>query len=61
MLIFDCDDPKVRAQRAQALGVRLANHIDRERYQRDLEVVGPPPPADERRRPRFKPLQSHVR
>jgi len=33
MLIFDCDDPKLRAQRAQALGVRLANHIDRERYQ----------------------------
>ncbi|HET6928348.1 MAG TPA: VOC family protein [Hyphomicrobiaceae bacterium] len=33
MLIFDCDDPKVRAQRAQALGVRLVNHIDRERYQ----------------------------
>jgi catechol 2,3-dioxygenase-like lactoylglutathione lyase family enzyme len=33
MLIFDCDDPKVRAQRAQALGVRVANHIDRERYQ----------------------------
>jgi hypothetical protein len=33
MLIFDCDDPKARADNAQALGVRLANHIDRERYQ----------------------------
>ena len=33
MLIFDCDDPQVRAQRAQALGVRLVNHIDREHYQ----------------------------
>ena len=33
MLIFDCDDPKARATDAQRLGVRLANHIDRERYQ----------------------------
>lgn len=33
MLIFDCDDPKARAERAQAKGVRLANHIDRENYQ----------------------------
>ena len=33
MLIFDCDDPKARAERANALGVRVANHIDRERYQ----------------------------
>jgi hypothetical protein len=33
MLIFDCDDPKARAERAQRLGVRLANHIDRERFQ----------------------------
>jgi len=33
MLIFDCDDPKARAADAQRLGVRLANHIDRERYQ----------------------------
>jgi hypothetical protein len=33
MLIFDCDDPRARAERASALGVRLANHIDRERYQ----------------------------
>jgi len=33
MLIFDCDDPKARAERAQGLHVRLANHIDKERYQ----------------------------
>ena len=33
MLIFDCDDPKARAAEAQRLGVRIANHIDRERYQ----------------------------
>jgi len=33
MLIFDCDDPKACAERAQTLGVRLANHIDKERYQ----------------------------
>ena len=33
MLIFDCDDPKARATDAQRLGVRLANHIDKERYQ----------------------------
>jgi hypothetical protein len=33
MLIFDCDDPKARAERAGGLGVRLANHIDRELYQ----------------------------
>jgi hypothetical protein len=33
MLIFDCNDPKTRAERAQRLGVRLANHIDRERFQ----------------------------
>jgi len=33
MLIFDSDDPKARAERAKGLGVRLANHIDRERYQ----------------------------
>jgi hypothetical protein len=33
MLIFDCDDPKARAERAQRLKVRLANHIDRERFQ----------------------------
>jgi hypothetical protein len=33
MLIFDCDDPKARADNARALGVRLATHIDRERYQ----------------------------
>jgi hypothetical protein len=33
MLIFDCDDPSARAERAKQLGVRLANHIDRERYQ----------------------------
>jgi len=33
MLIFDCDDPKARAAHAQTLGVRLANHIDRESYQ----------------------------
>jgi catechol 2,3-dioxygenase-like lactoylglutathione lyase family enzyme len=33
MLIFDCDDPKARVEHAQTLGVRLANHIDRERYQ----------------------------
>lgn len=33
MLIFDCDDPKARAERAKRLGVRVANHIDRERYQ----------------------------
>jgi catechol 2,3-dioxygenase-like lactoylglutathione lyase family enzyme len=33
MLIFDCDNPKARAERAKALGVRLANHIDREQYQ----------------------------
>lgn len=33
MLIFDCDDPRARAERAKGLGVRLANHIDRQRYQ----------------------------
>jgi hypothetical protein len=33
MLIFDCDDPKARAERARGLGVRLVNHIDHERYQ----------------------------
>jgi hypothetical protein len=33
MLIFDCDDPKGRAERAKRLGVRTAHHIDRERYQ----------------------------
>jgi catechol 2,3-dioxygenase-like lactoylglutathione lyase family enzyme len=33
MLIFDCDDPKARAQRAAALGVRIAHHIDRARFQ----------------------------
>jgi hypothetical protein len=33
MLIFDCDDPKARAERAGRLGVRVANHIDRDRYQ----------------------------
>jgi Glyoxalase-like domain len=33
MLIFDCDDPRARAERAKRLGVRLANHIDRERFQ----------------------------
>ncbi len=33
MLIFDCDNPKSRAERAKSLGVRTANHIDRERYQ----------------------------
>jgi len=33
MLMFDCDDPKARAADAQRHGVRLANHIDRERYQ----------------------------
>jgi len=33
MLIFDCDDPKGRAERAAALGVRIAHHIDRARFQ----------------------------
>jgi hypothetical protein len=33
MLIFDCDDPKARAERAAALGVRIAHHIDRARFQ----------------------------
>lgn len=33
MLIFDCDNPRARAERAKALGIRLANHIDREGYQ----------------------------
>jgi Glyoxalase-like domain len=33
MLIFDCDNPKARAERANRLGVRLANHIDRIGYQ----------------------------
>jgi hypothetical protein len=33
MLIFDCNDPKAHAERAKALGVRLANYIDREHYQ----------------------------
>ena len=32
MLIFDCDDPGARAQRAVALGVRLAHRIDRESF-----------------------------
>ena len=30
MLVFDCDGPKLRAQ---ALGVRLVNHVDREHYE----------------------------
>jgi Glyoxalase-like domain len=33
MLIFDSDNAKARAERAKGLGVRVANHIDRERYQ----------------------------
>jgi hypothetical protein len=33
MLIFDCDDPKARAECAKRVGVRLANHIDRDTYQ----------------------------
>ena len=33
MLIFDCNDPKARAQRAAALGVRTAHHIDRAHFQ----------------------------
>jgi hypothetical protein len=33
MVIFDCDDPKVRAERAAALGVRIAHHIDRASFQ----------------------------
>ena len=33
MLIFDCDDAKARAQRATALGVRVAHHIDRAHFQ----------------------------
>jgi hypothetical protein len=33
MLIFDCDDPQQRVERALRLGVRLAHHIDRELFQ----------------------------
>ena len=33
MLIFDCDEREAKAGSAQAKGVRLANHIDRETFQ----------------------------
>ncbi len=33
MLIFDCDAPEPRARAAEAMGVRLANHIDRATFQ----------------------------
>lgn len=33
MLIFDCEDPIPRKERAEKMGVRIANHLDRPQFQ----------------------------